>query len=150
MNPWDIYGARLMAAGDTKRKSLLRREAMYLDNKAKDSLSHFHVQIDGVQNSVTIINTDNLNEKLVLSMPGEDIPLGGTVEWMDNHWLISEKDASTELYTKCKMVQCNYLLRWVDDNDTIHEQWCIIEDGTKLRCHARNAWIMVWHTGNGM
>lgn len=29
------------------------------------------------------------------------------------------------------MIQCNYLLRWVDSDAVIHEQWCIIEDGTK-------------------
>ena len=29
------------------------------------------------------------------------------------------------------MIQCNYLLRWVSDDNTICEQWCIIEDGTK-------------------
>ena len=110
---------------------MLRRESMYLNSKSKDSLSHFDVMIDGVNRSVNVINTDNLNEKFILSMPGETIPLGGTVEWMKNHWLISEMDASTELYTKCKMIQCNYLLRWVDDTDSIHEQWCVIEDGTK-------------------
>ena len=29
------------------------------------------------------------------------------------------------------MIQCNYLLRWVNEEKEIQERWCIIEDGTK-------------------
>ena len=69
----------------------------------------------------------------MLSMPGEDFDCGGLVEWMNNHWLIEEKDAHNELYTRVKLLQCNYLLKWVDEENVIHEQYCVIEDGTKLR-----------------
>lgn len=64
-------------------------------------------------------------------MPDEDLPHGGLVEWMNNRWLIIEKDANNEVYTRCKMRQCNYLLRWVNPSGMIVERWCIIEDGTK-------------------
>ncbi len=50
---------------------------------------------------------------------------------MGNHWLITEKDANNELYTKGTMKQCNYLLRWIAEDDTVVERWCVIEDGTK-------------------
>lgn len=29
------------------------------------------------------------------------------------------------------MKQCNYLLRWIAEDDTVVERWCVIEDGTK-------------------
>lgn len=81
-----------------------------------------------------IINSDNLNEKMIFSLPEETFRCGGLVEWMGNHWLITEKDANDELYTRGKLLQCNYELRWVDPDDkTICSQWCVIEDGTKLR-----------------
>ena len=57
------------------------------------------------------------------------------MHWMDNYWLITERDADTTVYTRAKMIQCNHLLKWVSDDNTIHEQWCIIEDGTKLRSY---------------
>lgn len=131
MNPWDIYQSRIESNGATKRDTLLKRECRYLTSKLPDGLSHFTVDIDGKSQNVEIINTDNLNEKFIYSMPGEDIPNGSLVEWMDNWWLVIEKDAAVEVHTRAKMVQCNYLIKWVGTDGIIHEQWCIIEDGTK-------------------
>ena len=131
MNPWDIYQSRLESIGATKRTAKLRRESRYLSAKLPDNLSYATVDIDGFAQEVAIISTDNLNEKFIYSLPGEDIIPGGLVEWMGNHWLVTEKDAATELYARAKMIQCNYLLKWVDPDHVIHEQWCIIEDGTK-------------------
>lgn len=131
MSLWDIYQSRLDSIGATKREAKLRRESRYLSAKVPDNLSYSTVDIDGLTQEVAIVSTDNLDEKFIYSMPGEDIVPGGLVEWMDNHWLVTEKDAATELYARAKMIQCNYLLRWVDADHIIHEQWCIIEDGTK-------------------
>ena len=131
MSLWDTYQSRLDSIGTTKRDSRFRRESRYLSAKLPDNLSYFTVDIDGLTQEVAIINTDNLDEKFIYSLPGEDIVPGGMVEWMGNHWLVTEKDAATELYARAKMTQCNYLLRWVDEEHSIHEQWCIIEDGTK-------------------
>lgn len=131
MSLWGIYQSRLGSIGTSKRDARFRRESRYLSAKVPDSLSYFTVDINGMNQDVAIISTDNLDEKYIYSMPGEDITPGGLVEWMDNHWLVTEKDAATELYTRAKIVQCNYLLRWVDSESIIHEQWCIVEDGTK-------------------
>lgn len=133
MSVWLDYQGRVMVHGGTKRGAALKQEQRMLFDKTKDSLSFHHVTIDGVEKDVSIINSDNLNEKTMCSLPHDDIDCGGMVEWADNHWLITEKDANNEVYTKVKMIQCNYLLKWVDDDDVIHEQWCIVEDGTKLR-----------------
>lgn len=131
MSVWDIYQSRIESIGTTKREARLRRESRYLSTKSPDSLSYSTVDIDGVGQEVSVINTDNLNEKFLFSMPGEDITPGGIVEWMDNHWLITERDAANEVYTRAKIIQCNYLIRWIDKDAVIHEQWCVIEDGTK-------------------
>lgn len=131
MSVWNSYQSRLDSIGSTKRDALFRRASRYLSTKAPDNLSYFTVDIDGMRQNVAIINTDNLDEKFIYSLPGESITPGGVVEWMDNHWLITETDASNELYARAKMIQCNYLLRWIDSESIIHEQWCIIEDGTK-------------------
>lgn len=133
MSVWDTYLNRIETHGGTKRNATLVREQRLLLNKAKDSLSFHTVIVDGVPRSASVINSDNLNEKTMLSLPGEDFSCGGYVEWANDHWLITEKDANNEVYTKVKLLQCNFLLRWVDDKNIIHEQWCVIEDGTKLR-----------------
>lgn len=131
MSSWDAYEARMHAIGPSRRDAALKREYRFLTTKLPSNLSYQEVTIDSVSQNVAIINTDNLDEKYIYSMPGENITHGGLVEWEDNYWLVTERDAADEIYTRAKMIQCNYLLRWVDVDAKIHEQWCIIEDGTK-------------------
>lgn len=145
MGIWGLYQSRIEARGSSMREAALQREARMLNSKMKDSLSYHNVVIDGVPRNVSIINSDNYNEKTMFSLPGEDIRCGALVEWADNFWLVTEKDANTELYTRVKLLQCNYLLKWVDDNNIIREQWCVIEDGTKLEhiyymCNSLACW----------
>lgn len=131
MGAFDRYESRANVHGNTKRSAELIKEQRRLNLKTKESLSYFEALVDGVARNVSIIDSDNLNEKKMLSLPGEDFICGTLVEWADNHWLITEKDAHNEVYTRVKLLQCNYLLKWVDDHDVIHEQWCVVEDGTK-------------------
>lgn len=131
MSVWNEYETRIINHGGDKRTAIKRREQRFLNNRLSDSLSFFKVEIDGNEQYVEILNSDNLNEKTICSKPNETLPCGGLVYWMDNYWLITELDANNEIYTKGKLVQCNHLLKWVDDNDVICQQWCVVEDGTK-------------------
>ena len=149
MSIWDNYRARATAHGTSKHDVALNREARVLSHKIPDSLSYHPAVIfdqahtcdtptstyspESFERNVAIINSDNLNEKHIYSLPGEDIEHGSVVKWMDNYWLVTERDANTTIYTKAKLVQCNYLLKWITPEGVIHQQWCIIEDGTKLR-----------------
>lgn len=146
MSVWDSYRNRVEAHGTSVYDASKKQEARMLEHKLRDNLSYFTVSvfdqahgynIDAEPNrnlsyskDVAIINSDNLNEKYIYSLPGDDIEHGSLIRWMDNYWLVTERDANTNIYTRAKMVQCNYLLKWVSDN-TIYEQWCIVEDGTK-------------------
>lgn len=142
MNPWGAYDSRIESRGGTKREARLRRGARTLAGKYPDSLAYHTMMIDDVARNVAVINSDNLNLKTLCSMPGEDLRHGGTVSWMDNHWLIIGRDANNELYTKATMQQCNYLVRWVSKDGEIIERWCIVEDGTKLKhfCNSLARW----------
>lgn len=131
MNVLDVYRKRVENKGCGKRDELLKRETFMLSQKMRDNLSYNTVLINNISQDVAIINSDNLNEKLIYSLPEEDIELGSMVNWMDNMWIVTERDANTTVQTKAKMIQCNHLLRWVADDNTIQEQWCVIEDGTK-------------------
>lgn len=131
MNPWKIYESRIASSGVSIRDAMLRRTRRLIGEKAEDGLFFQSVLIDGTEQSVTVISSDNLNEKTIISMPAETIRAGATVYWMENFWLVTEVDADITVHTKAKMVQCNYLLKWVDDDAQIHEQWCVIEDGTR-------------------
>ena len=91
MSIWDRYESRI-SASTPRRKDMIDRTQRYILNKIYSSASSFTVNIDGAMQDVAIINTDNLNEKFIYSLPGQDIEHGGLVEWMDNFWLITEKD----------------------------------------------------------
>lgn len=111
MNPWGIYSSRIASKGITKREAVLHRCGRSLSRKMPGSLAYQSMTIDNSIRNAAVINSDNFNIKTLCSMPGEDLPHGGTVDWMDNHWLIVSRDANNELYTKASMQQCNYLIR---------------------------------------
>lgn len=131
MNPWSTYNARSTLRGETSRDrakySLMNR----LTNQIPSTLSYHNVDIDGEERNIVVLNSDNLNQKTLCSLPGEDIRHGAYVDWMDHKWIVTERDANSEIYTKCIMVQCNYLLRWINDNGEIIERWSVVEDGTR-------------------
>ena len=147
MSIWNVYANRIDAHGGSKRGAAMQREVRMINRKLPDNFSYQTVtmydqahgynimekgpEFAGVERQLAIINSDNLNEKTIFSMPGEDIENGSLIHWMDNYWIVSERDANTTLYTRAKVVQCNYLLRWVSDDSNVYEQWCVIEDGTK-------------------
>ena len=148
MSAWDTYGDRLTVHGTSKKDATLQREVRLLNMRVPDSLSYHtitvfdrdhgynidseEVRAGAYEQNVAIINSDNLNEKKLHTLPGEDMKAGSLIEWMDNHWLVTEKDANTTIYTTVKLLQCNYLLRWVSEDDRkVYEQWCVVEDGTK-------------------
>lgn len=147
MNAWDRYSDRVNVHGGSKYNASYNREYRYIHRKLPDNLSYTTVDIYPMEygynidkeesishmltQNVAIINSDNLNEKTIISMPGEDIVLGSLVDWMDNHWLVIERDANTTMYTKAKLLQCNYLLKWITPESEIIEQWCVVDDGTK-------------------
>lgn len=149
---WDKYRARVTVKGASVREDTLTREKLRLTHMLKDSLSYHEVSFyeDGliiptidemgnetdnaVTQNIAIINSDNLNEKYLYSLPYDNIMLGSIFYWSDNYWIVTERDANDEVYTRAKAVQCNYLLKWVhvsDGEPEIREQWCQIEDGTK-------------------
>lgn len=147
MSIWSTYEGRLSAHGATKHDAAKNREIRFINSHLPDNLSYcsvdiltqdFGFNIDSefalehrISQNVAVINSDNLNEKTIISMPGEDIELGSLVFWMDNYWLVTERDANTTLYAKAKMLQCNHILRWISEGTEIIEQWCVVEDGTK-------------------
>lgn len=131
MNPWDTYQARSTLHGTTGRDRAKYNLLNRLTHQIPSTLSYHNVDIDGEERNIVIINSDNHNQKTLCSLPGEDIRHGSLVEWMDHRWLVTERDANTEIYTKCIMRQCNYLLKWINSNGEIIERWCIVEDGTR-------------------
>lgn len=129
---WDTYKARAEAMGRTRRERALKHTQTYIESKITGSLSYKKVKIDGAEQSVTVLDQkEDISLKKICSLPGEDIPHGGIVDYADSKWLITEKDANSEVYASGMMQRCNYLLKWLNGEGKIIEKWCVVEDGTK-------------------
>lgn len=146
MSVWDTYEKRANANGGSKHGAAFERERRAIEMKLPDNLSFESVEVftseygfnitseeavsHKIYQNVAIIDSDNLNEKSIYSVPGEDIELGALIVLNGSYWLVCERDHRNVLYTKAKIVQCNHLLKWIQDGE-IMNQWCVIEDGTK-------------------
>lgn len=147
MGAWDIYQNRIMAHGSTKHDATYIREARFVESRLPDNLSYHQALVypseycynikeepnasQSFYQDVAIINSDNLNEKTMISMPGDDIFLGSLIYWMNDYWLVAERDSNATVYVKTKLLQCNHILKWLTEDNKIIEQWCVVEDGTK-------------------
>ena len=70
-----------------------------------------------------------LTQKDVVAYPGEDIGLGDVVECYGSHWLVTQKDPNTDIYSKGLMELCNTKIRW-QNTETLEvvERWVIIRN----------------------
>lgn len=132
MNTWDTYQTRLEVNGKTRRERALKHTQFYISNKITNSLSCHNVLINGIEQTVTILNQrEDMALKKICALPGESLTHGGLVDFAESKWLITEIDANDEVYTSGMMQRCNYLLKWLNKKGEIIEKWCIVEDGTK-------------------
>lgn len=102
-----------------------------LSAKLPHNLSYHTMLVEGQERDIAVRNSDNMNEKFIYSVDKNVFSAGNIIEWEDNHWLVTELDANTEVYTKAKIEQCNHLLKWINDEKQLCEEWCVVEDGTK-------------------
>lgn len=145
---WDTYSRRLATSGLTKQDTVRNREKRYLSEKMKDSPSYYKVQIDGRPRHAVITDTETYNTKTICSVPGEKLKWGSLVFWKKCFWIVTDRDSYNELYDKAKLTQCNHLLRWVDEDGSIKEQWCVVEDGTMYTAGETESGDRVATTGN--
>ncbi|MCD8376855.1 MAG: hypothetical protein LUD69_07915 [Oscillospiraceae bacterium] len=147
MSVWSDYDTRMESKGGSRLRTSLLREERFIDRKLPNSLSYFPVEVyppeytynvtgdeaqeNKVRQSVAIISTTTTDTRTIITMPHDDIQLGALVYWMDNYWLVSDRDANTAVYTKATLTQCNHLLKWITAEHEIIEQWCMVSDGTK-------------------
>ena len=131
MDVWSLYQDRLSAAGNTNRDVKLNRLKDKITRDSQTSLSKHEVQIGETTQALIITSGTDFDTKTVCTIPGEDILCGTDIVWGNEHWLVTETDADSQVYTRGKMQRCNHLLKWVANDGTLCERWCIVSDGTK-------------------
>ena len=145
MGAWDEYYARLNVIGPTRREMALKRSQERIRRKMVDTLACHQVLIDGIEQTIQITHKSRseFNLKRIASLPGEKLKHGGTVDFSDAKWLITEIDFDDEVYMRGMMKQCNFKLKWIDPGGNLIEKWCVMEDGTKYLVGEKNDPLIV-------
>lgn len=141
MEMWEAYQERLGVTGE-ERDMRLNYTQKSIAHRICNSLSYHQVMINGTEQAVSILNRQDLSEKIICALPGERLIHGGIVDFAQNKWLITELDANNKVYERGIMLRCNHVLRWIGKDGTLKEKWCVIEDGTKYLIGEKSEDIM--------
>lgn len=70
-----------------------------------------------------------LTQKDVIAYPGEDIGIGDIVECYGAHWLVTQKDPNTDIFSRGLMELCSTTLRWQNPQTLeIVERWVYVKN----------------------
>lgn len=131
MASFSQYKSRVEQRGTTTRERELYYEKRYLKENAVNSLSCKACKVNGVDQSLIIDDGTLPYYKEVKSLPDEYFNAGDLVEWAGAMWLIVSCDWDKEVYTYGKAQQCNYVLKWQDENATTIERWSVVLSASK-------------------
>ncbi len=131
MATFDQYKARVNQRGTTDRERELYYEKQHIKSLAVNSLSCKACKVNGVDQSLIIDDGTLPYYKEVKSLPDEYFNAGDMVEWAGAMWLIVSCDWDKEVYTYGKAQQCNYVLKWQNENATTIERWSVVMSASK-------------------
>lgn len=75
---------------------------------------------------IILTNKDKEHQKIMFLNVANDIPIviGDIVNWGTEKWIIFQKEKKVcETYQTFLILQCNYLLKWIDSNGHIKQSW---------------------------
>ena len=137
LDMWKNFDTRMKVAGGsindgrrTRRLSNMQ-ERMLRKAPGNPSFKELTDTHDGSQRYAVIIDTIHLNEKKMFAMPGETFRHGGILLWNNQRWLVTEVNTNDDFTVEYRILQCNYILKWVDETGEVVKKWCAVEDGTK-------------------
>lgn len=119
------------AVGESKRDMWINHSRESIRRRLIDSPASKVVFINGNEQIISVAHTEDISTKRICALPGETLPHGGIIEYASGKWLITEKEADSEVYERGIMQRCNFILKWISRNGEVKEKWCIVEDGTK-------------------
>lgn len=128
---YESYKARVSHMGKNPQEKAFksgilefRRNLRYNEHTVR-GLRKNGYRFDGV--ILTDKQDENRVSQILLVDLETEIGVGNLIQWNDDYWLIYKKTISSyQPYNKFYMVQCNYLLKWVDLDGMLQQSWCHI------------------------
>lgn len=129
---YNIYRKRVGYLGhDPQQKAFhsgileFRKNLKYSENTEKGLRTRAGKRFDG------IILTDKQDENRISQILCTDIEdklqIGDMITWKNAQWLIYEETVSSyQPYNKYFIVRCDWVIKWVDQEGELHQEWCYL------------------------
>ena len=122
------YRMRLEAMGKTKRDRIIHNAKRMTQKFAIHNPAYKSVTIDDTDDNLIIISTQAVSTKTIEALPFRDFKIGSIVFWNGSHWLITKRDAESDITVRGEIEQCNRQIRWQNPSTKeIHERWCVVD-----------------------
>jgi len=122
------YQEMLNSHGSDRRERMIAKGIHDMNLQGPDHPSYKSVTIDDEPRYLNIISATVTDQKIIRTRPGEDFTLGSIVYWGGSHWLITERDADSEITVRGKIQICQKEIPWQDpDTLEIISRWSTVE-----------------------
>ncbi|HEY5588896.1 MAG TPA: hypothetical protein VIK86_08075 [Candidatus Paceibacterota bacterium] len=108
MGFYDLYKKRTCSSLSDKEVLILETQERVLDGF--ESTTNYEKIINitkDIEQGVTIISTNLLDVKTILSKPNEIFNMGDIIDWENNKWIVVDIDMNDQIYTKGKIQLSN-------------------------------------------
>ena len=127
---WSPFEKNVKASGNSRRERELNKARHYLNKYGENNPSYKKVKINGVDDVLAINTGTQPYYKKFHTLPDHHIQTGDYVEWADTVWLVKTADFDDELIIDGVLQQCNYVLKWQDENLNIIERYAVTQGAT--------------------
>ena len=133
MSVWDTYLARINATGENRRERTISLAKRRLASQLPDHPSFQLVQINGKEQGLAVLSTEDMHTKTICALPDEGFFIGDYISWQGLTWMVTDRLPEDPLYVKGEMAECNYSLRWIGTDGQAQELPCCSVDRTRYR-----------------
>lgn len=131
------YEARVLLHGATERDRNIKRikndiKRMIMANPSyKPNATVTDTYGDERQVGIVINRGTQEYYKEFEALPDTPIYAGDYVEWGRGIWIVQSCSTDDEIYKRGTLWQCNWLMKWQNDNGDIVERWCFASSASK-------------------
>jgi len=127
---WESLEKIANSNGNSRRERELNKARHYLNKYGENNPSYKKVKINGIDDVLAINTGTQPYYKKFHTLPDHHIQSGDYVEWAKSMWLVKTADFDDELIIDGALQQCNYVLKWQDDDLNIVERHVVSQGAT--------------------
>lgn len=131
------YSARVLLKGNTERDRRIARIKDDMLNKIVHNPSYKPTAVVtdsyGNERQVGLVINRGTQEyyKEFEALPDTPIYAGDYVKWGRGMWVVQSCSTDDEIYKRGTLWQCNWLMKWQNDDGEIVERWCFASSASK-------------------